>query len=388
MIFTHKLVYLLLISLVCVSSITQGTMVRVLLEDSGDDIVWKFVAPRGFKVVDGTSQEPLNLKATHHTITVSCSKEKMSVNGYLFEGKALLISSIKRHAQFNGGYYDGYFLIIKENNRYFLINVVDLEEYVFAVLRTESWPGWPLEINKVMAITCRTYLLYQMFESKKKGMVYHIKNTNVHQTYSGAHMCPVIRKAVEETKGMFIAHAGKPILAMFDCCCGGIVPAKVQGVVSFSKAPYLRRSYACNHCKTYKVYSWKKDYSAVLFKELLENALGKDCGDILDAKVTLRDSAGLVKQVTVKTSKGTRVVSGSDMYKYVKGIKSFCFSITCKNSRSKKRRRFVIEGKGFGHHMGLCQWGARDMVKHGHGYLSILSFYYPGTTVKVGKTDE
>ncbi len=117
-------------------------------------------------------------------------------------------------------------------------------------------------------------------------------------------------------------------------------------------------------------------------KHYLEEKYGKDqVGDIIDMKVTKRDTAGLVKEVSVKTSRRSLTLSGAQMYKYVNGIKSLDFKITVKNPASKNRRYVVIEGKGFGHHVGLCQWGARQMIKDGMSYLSVLAFYYPGTKI-------
>ncbi len=56
-----------------------------------------------------------------------------------------------------------------------------------------------------------------------------------------------------------------------------------------------------------------------------------------------------------------------------KEIKSFCFNI------KKKSGKIIFNGRGFGHHLGLCQWGAREMVRDGWDYKQILAFYYPST---------
>jgi len=55
-------------------------------------------------------------------------------------------------------------------------------------------------------------------------------------------------------------------------------------------------------------------------------------------------------------------------------MKSRCFTL------QKNGTEFIATGRGYGHHMGLCQWGAREMVRGGWQHKEILEFYYPGTT--------
>ncbi len=361
---------------------SESLDIKILIDERTQPS-WKFTALRGFKMMQADEKTEVDLKATHHAVTITVKNGSLHINGTRYEGDTLILSSIKRHTFFNGNYYDGYFYIQKKGDGYCLINCLELEEYVFGVLKTESWPGWPLEMHKVMAIVCRTYALYQRGEAERKKLCYHLMNTNTHQTYSGAHITPILRQAVQETKGQFVSYKNKPILAMFDCCCGSVIPAHIQNGGAFALTPYLARSYVCNYCKSYpSIYAWRKEYRGSSMRHLLEEKYGKDqVGDVIDMKVTRKDKAGLVKEVLIKTSRRTLTLSGADMYKYIKGIKSFVFTITVKNPASKNRRYVVIEGKGFGHHSGLCQWGARQMIKEGRSYLSALAFYYPGTTV-------
>ena len=82
----------------------------------------------------------------------------------------------------------------------------------------------PLEVNKAFAIASRSYALVKYLEGAKSKKPYHIKNTNVHQTYNGFHTNPVLIQAVKETSGVILTYDKKPILAMFDCCCGDVIP--------------------------------------------------------------------------------------------------------------------------------------------------------------------
>ncbi len=199
-----------------------------------------------------------------------------------------------------------------------------------------------------------------------------MKKTNVHQTYNGVHGTDLLRTAVEQTRGIFLAYKGQPILAMFDACCGSVVPARIAGF-DFEKVPYLARRYPCNYCKTYKVYAWQSHYSEQALIMALKREL-PHLKKIKQIKIVKKDAAGLVQKVAVYTDKRVVMLSGKKIYSLLRPkVKSFYFSITHKDGT------FTFTGKGIGHHLGLCQWGAREMVRQGFGYQEILSFYYPNT---------
>ena len=87
------------------------------------------------------------------------------------------------------------------------------------------------------------------------------------------------------------------------------------------------------------------------------------------------DAAGVVEKVTIRDMYKTITLTGRMMYSVFTKIKSYCYSI------EKKGRYIIITGRGYGHHVGICQWGARKMVDAGWNYRSILDFYYPGTVI-------
>ncbi len=327
----------------------------------------------GFCLKDPISKNPLQLENFRKVFDLSCSSDGLYLENKRLFKENIIFESYGLVSHFNNQKYSGSFLIQKVDNNYLLINIVPLEEYVFSVLKMESWPGWPLEMNKIMAIVTRSYCLHRVMLSYKKKLPYHIRNSNYHQIYQGIHNCSIAKKAVEETKGLFISYKGAPILAMFDCCCGGVVPGNITGVVDFKKAPYLCRLYACDYCKYSKFFNWSITYSLDSFINLLQEEVSFIIHDIQDVKITDTDKAGLVKKVMVKTSKSTISLTGDQMYGLSNKIKSYIFTIT------KKGKKIVLKGKGLGHHIGLCQWGAREMVRLEFPYKKILDFYYPNT---------
>jgi stage II sporulation protein D len=345
----------------------RSTKVRVLLAKADADAVveWKFTSPHGLLVqLDEDKAKKIS------TVVIKIKQGFLWCNGKRVKNNSLRLKLIGGYGECDGIAYDGDFIIARHQDTFLCINQVKLEDYITAVLRTESWPGWPLEVNKVFAIACRSYVMFKVLEAKRSGRPYHIKNTNAHQTYRGKHALPVLHMAVEQTRGVVLGFKESPILAMFDCCCGGIIPAHIENF-DFNKAPYLARTYACNYCKQSSLYSWQVSYEQALFESLVEQYLQKVVR-LSDIHVIKKDKAGLVAEVKLKGPKHTTIIPGKKLYSLLKEVKSFHFDV------QKKAGKIVVSGRGFGHHIGLCQWGARQMVRDGWDYKSILRFYYPG----------
>ncbi len=373
-----------------VSSISKKpSHVRVLLDEQPlGQADYRFFNSKGF-IVGQSRKDPNKQHTAEPELHVTSKRGVLYANGNRFSGDKMIIAPREGHIEFGGNTYQGIFNIqiassepeksnskkTRNNNakkQVLLINSIDVEDYIFSVVRSESWPNWPLEVNKVFAIACRSYVIAMAMRAKKTALPYHIRNTNKHQRYDGLHSCPIIARAVEETRGVFLAYKDVPIIAMFDSCCGGVIPAHVAHM-NFADAPYLARDYACTHCERCKIYSWETSIAMTEFENLLHGKK-KKVGKVRSVKVAKKDKAGLVQEVAVRDAKKTVRLSGKEMYSMIKGVKSYCYSV------SKNSDTVHIEGRGYGHHVGLCQWGAREMVRDGWDYKSILEFYYPGTT--------
>jgi stage II sporulation protein D len=366
----NVLASLILLSSIVLAETSQQTIVtekreyrvRVLLQEveQGKTCEWKMSASQGMIIIDPEAKTKTRIDA--HEVSVVCKKNHFLINGVRFDQKKL---------KFEGKEYQGSLVLVRDAHAYYLINSLDIEDYVCSVLRTESWPGWPLEVNKAFAIASRSYVIGVILNTKSAQLPYHVKNTNKHQTYSGVHENPVLREAVDQTKGIFLTHDKKPIIAMFDSCCGGVIPAHIHGV-NFNHAPYLARNYPCTYCKDCRVYNWTAQYPIDHVENLFKKE-HKQLKKIHHIKVAKTDKAGLVQEVGVKQGKRTFMIHGKRVYSMFDKVKSHYFDIAFDN------KSIIFNGKGIGHHLGLCQWGAREMVRLGYDYKSILSFYYPGT---------
>jgi SpoIID/LytB domain protein len=341
--------------------------IKVLL-DQLDAGRWQFKSRGGFVVWDTHYKKKMDVDQ----VLIYKKDQQLYVNNKKCNDAVVHIIPCSGHALCNGTSYHGSFLIVQHKGQFHLVNAVDLEDYVCGVLGSESLPGWPLEVQKVFAIACRSYALAMASRADKLRSFYHMKNTNAHQTYEGSHSNSVLRKAVEDTRGIFMAYNNEPVTAMYDVCCGGVIPAHIKDF-NFGSAAYLARNYACTHCKPCKVYAWSTTWRLKDFEELVSKKHAK-ISDIKSIMISKKDKAGLVREVILKSATKQVAISGKKLYSIMKGVKSFCFKI------QKKGNRVFINGHGYGHHMGLCQWGAREMVRKGYDHKSVLQFYYPGIT--------
>lgn len=310
-------------------------------------------------------------------IAIRLAPEGLYLNGQLV-GPLLIMRATKGYTHFDGHEYPGVFVIVQKNERAYLINQLDIEDYLYCVLRWESWPGWPLEVNKAFAIACRSYVIAKAAQAMQRNRLYHIKRSNLHQTYNGMHQYDVLRQAIQETQGLILTYNKKPIEAMFDCCCGGVIPAKMDGV-NFKHAPYLARTTECTFCKPCKIYRWKITLEVRELQKLLADG-GYHLHDIREIKVLKTDRAGIVQQVMVRDKRHRYTITGKKFYSLLSSIKSFAYTI------EKKGNTITFLGKGYGHHLGICQWGARNMLNAGWSHRKILAFYYPQTTIMELKT--
>lgn len=346
--------------------------VRILLDEHALHAqgTWCLESTHGFVVrMNGASSEVM---CDNTILTIGHKQGALYLNGRRCAKNSIqLIPREEQTITCDDRTYHGSIQIMSYKSSWLLINTVPLEEYIYSVLKTESWPGWPLEVNKAFAITSRTYAIAMMLRANAIKMPYHLRNTNAHQTYQGVHTNTKLWRAVEKTKGVFMGYENKPILAMFDSCCGGVIPAYISDF-DFSKAPYLARDYACTYCKRCKIFKWQADYSIAQLERTLKREFPQ-LNKMRKIEITQKDKAGLTDSIKVVGRKYKESITGKKLYSLLKEVKSFCFDITIKNDTVR------ISGCGFGHHLGLCQWGAREMVRDGYDYRRILQFYYPGT---------
>jgi len=263
-------------------------------------------------------------------------------------------------------------IIIKSDKTLLLVNHVDIEEYLCGVLYHEVSHLWPIEALKAQAIASRTFALYQHEVNKDKE--YDLTNTTYSQVYGGATSEKYrTNKAVIKTYGEVMTYDGKLFPAYFHACCGG--STEDADKLWKTNLPVLKGG-LCPYCTHSPHFNWSRKVSIWLVrKKLMEN--GYKCGKITSFEPSAYDVSGRVTDIIIKTTQGNLTIPSNKLRIMISPtlIKSTNFTV-------KLDKEFLyFEGKGWGHGVGLCQWGAYGMAKEGFKAEEILDFYYPNNSI-------
>ena len=275
---------------------------------------------------------------------------------------------LNSYLTFKGKKYTGSFYLYREENMVHYVNHIPLDQYIASVLSYEMNPAWPLEALKAQAVAARTYLYNKL--SQKKTVQYDISNTTNHQVYGGLaeKMEPALR-ASRETGSEVLLYQGKLAQVFFHSSCGGISAASEE--VWSNQIPYLS-SKKQSFCNRSPAYTWKTTMSAAQ----LQRKLGID--GIQGISVIERTRSQRVKSIEITHSKGVTRMNSSEFRRKLgnSSFKSTLFTI------SGNRKNITFKGRGYGHGVGLCQWGAKYMAgAYNRNYTDILSQYFPGTNL-------
>jgi stage II sporulation protein D len=284
--------------------------------------------------------------------------------------KASSIDSVTGELFINGHFYYGSLEVLKDNNGLYVINNLPFEEYIEGVVAAEIGREWETEALKAQAVISRTYAVF--YRSFNAGNSYHITSSTLHQLYKGKNEDPLITDAVKETAGEILTYQNQPIKSFFHATCGG--KTEFPEEVWKESYPYLTSVDCYDRNAPYD--NWQKRFS--LGK--ISDALG--IGAVKDISISSFTATGRVKTVAItgqdKSGDSTIEIKATELRKLLgyKELPSTQFSLV------KKGDDIIFTGRGFGHGVGLSQWGALEMARQGKNYREILAHFYPGTTLK------
>lgn len=264
---------------------------------------------------------------------------------------------------------------------------MNIEEYLYGVLSSEMPSTFNEEALKAQAIAARTYVIYKIENNIKSGHKNAVVCTNSYhcQAYTSYENLKKIKgedwiksdyskikKVVDSTKGQILTYDGKVILPLYFSTSSGKTENSVD--VFSTQYPYLvsvDSPYEENSPKYLTTYSVEKSK----FIKYIKNTYPKlnISLDKLDDEIEIesRTEGGCVKTIKV----GNIKMSGISMRK-IFNLNSANFNINCNNNEVK----FTV--KGYGHGVGMSQWGAEGMAQKGYKYYDILFHYFKGSDIK------
>lgn len=254
------------------------------------------------------------------------------------------------------------------------IDRVPIEEYVVGVVSGEMPVNFETEALKAQAVASRSYVMYQIKVNKNKNydvvdtvsnQVY-LDNDNQKEKWGDNYISNVnkIKEAVLDTAGEYLEYNGEVVEAMFFSTSTGMTENSEE--IFSSEVPYLR-SVVSTWDSISPAYTDSKKFT----KEEFYHLLNLDYNEKLNIKVTNTTSTGRIVKINIndKDFTGKEVCSKLSLRSTYFEIKEYDDYV-------------VVNTKGFGHGVGMSQYGAQGMAKEGYKYDEILKYYYSGVDLK------
>lgn len=328
---------------------------------SGVDLIIRDAQGRDIELPDTFDRDNLKIRPR---------KNGIAVNEYVIPATHITISAPSVYYRLERRQYRGAMHVWNEGGKLLAVNHVDLEEYLVGLINHEINSEWPMPAVKAQAVVARTYALYQAANARDER--YDLESTVADQVYAGAQTEDWrSARAVRETSGeVIVTKDGALIQAYYHSCCGGRteLPENVWGtktaVAHTVKDPFCRNS---------PKFSWTYTIEPAELGRRLRNA-GHKGGFVNAVKVMQRTPSGRALKIRIESTEGAVVLGGNELRRAIgySQLASANFHVDT------RKGKFVFTGKGAGHGVGLCQWGAKGMGdSERYTYRQILGFYYP-----------
>ena len=321
--------------------------------------------------------------------------------------------------------YRGRLQVLLDSGRLRIINHLDLEDYLASVVGSEMPASWPQQALRAQAVAARTYALKQ----RRPAEPFDLRATVASQVYRGMDAeTPSTREAVQATRSQVLTYGGELIQAVFHSSSGSAT--EDSGAVWSRQLPYLVS--VPDFDRSSPVSEWTLRFTPSQMRRLFPETGGVDRFEVLSLSAT-----GRLRQVRVAGPLGQRLYSGSDLRKIL-GLRSTLVRFEplvqgredaatrlgavvapAKASGStasmplasaaagvqggavappplpplvasmapqggpplRPPSGWLLKGRGFGHGVGMSQWGAYGLASQGMDYARILQHYYRGTSL-------
>ena len=308
-------------------------------------------------------------------ITVAAGPSGLIVDGQPLRSDRLDVRGRDGELTVNGLTVGNRVIVKRQNGKLLAINELPLEDYVKGVVPSEMNPAWHLEALKVQAIATRTYALYKMRQNARKDfdVVASVKDQVYLYRGRAAAAGPAAR-ATAETRDQVLAYRDEPILAAFSSTAAGLTE-DAWNVWSVD-LPYLK-GVECPFDLNSPWYQWRTDVGLAMLEQRLRDE-GFPVGVIASLAPATFTKAGRVAEVRILHSGGELYVKGDDLRRVlgytVLPSTQFDFDVV--------GLQVQFAGRGNGHGVGLCQWGAKELAERGYSAETILRYYYPGADIR------
>lgn len=389
------------------SALANADLINVRLDSLGYFESVDLVSENGFEIYDikgKTFDFNKNTKKSNYNLDNMDKAVQAKSGGYV---------------EILGRKYRGMIFLTKADNGFKLVNRLPMNEYLYGVLPNEMPASWELEALKSQAICARTFAKKKMFLNN--NLNYDLVDSTSSQVYKGySYENKNSNKAVDLTSGLYLKYKGEYIDAVYHSCSGGYTENS-ENIWNTSK-PYLKGIE-----DVYSLNTPRTTWNISIEKEELESELNKSgygVGRIKSIEVVEKSDFNRVMKLEINGTAGIQILEKEEIRKVLgyDRIPSIWYTITSdspiyllnsqdgkviktdsndifvidksnkinleiknmniksayevKEIKTSNNGKILINGNGYGHGVGLSQWGAKNMAQIGFTYEEILKFYY------------
>jgi len=298
-------------------------------------------------------------------------------DGYLYVdgerlGQRFRINTLQDdHFVLEGNQYRGDILFVAKNNTVLVINVIEVEEYLRGVIGEEMIQSWPLEALKAQAVAARTYAINEI-RSPMSSAEYDICASTACQLYKGVGAeHESTDRAVMQTQGLVLTFNGRIAETPYHADSGGRVASSYE--VWSQQIPYLNTKEDFSYSSPFA--NWQFNFDGSEVAKLLAKQ-GYNIGNVQSMSIQQVSGSSRVTHLNIQGSAGSAELRGRVLQDWIRsfGLKSTYFEMV---------GPMTVRGQGFGHGVGMSQYGAKAQAANNKDFKAILAFYYPQTTMEL-----
>lgn len=282
-----------------------------------------------------------------------------------------------------------------------IVNTVPIETYLAGVVAKELYATWPQTAFMVQAVCARSYALHERQRSLARGDAHDVESTTGDQAYIGFSELPVALRAVRATRGVVLTHQGRLLRAYYSSTCGGRASGAAEvwptaRGFDFNRAGPIQAHRRECPCDGSPVYRWEVKRNAV---EL--GARWRSWG-----KASAHPIAGIGRPKSVEMEEENRTARPvryriidaqgrtfslrADEFRVASNTSAPGLPLAAREALVKsgdvevqiRGSEAIIRGRGFGHGVGMCQFGVKALADRGETWREIAGHYYPGSELE------
>lgn len=279
-----------------------------------------------------------------------------------------------------------------------IVNHVGLEDYLRSVVAVEMGkrPIGDSSALQAQAIASRSFAFVRL---GNRGS-FDVRASTADQAYGGVDVeNELANAAVAATRGLVLRYEGRVVDALYSSTCGGST-AEGSEVFRAASPAYFRRvsdrvpGSTRHYCDIAPRFQWNRTYSRTQLDEVVARYLREYAsvpnagpGGVRHVAIASTTPSGRVGVLDIETERGAFPVRGNDIRYVLRAspggemLNSTYFSVEPEYGRDGFLSRVTFRGRGYGHGVGMCQWGAIGRARAGQSFSAILGTYYPGTTI-------